>query len=99
MAKSKFRGHEIEYINDEWLYSDTKETVKSNYNERPCGNCGKPFTPEGHDGCLGTLKGIMNACCGHGEVKDAYIQFLDGSVVNGKNAISILDILKNHKEK
>lgn len=41
-----------------------------------CVKCSLPPTPEGHDGCLGTLKGdIMNACCGHGEERMAYIQY------------------------
>ncbi len=45
-----------------------------------CGYCGLAKTPEGHDGCLGTLPGdVMNACCGHGRPNEAYIQFWDGS--------------------
>jgi ribosomal protein L37AE/L43A len=41
-----------------------------------CGHCKKSKTPEGHDGCLGTLPGdVMNACCGHGEKVGAYIQY------------------------
>tara|TARA_R110000787_G_scaffold155864_1_gene269719 strand:+ start:473 stop:742 length:270 start_codon:yes stop_codon:yes gene_type:complete len=40
-----------------------------------CLHCKKNRTLEGHDGCVGTLKNVMNACCGHGEGKMAYIQF------------------------
>ncbi len=40
-----------------------------------CGYCDMKRTTEGHDGCIGTLEGVMNACCGHGEYKMAYIQF------------------------
>lgn len=43
--------------------------------KKVCGYCGKKRTTEGHDGCIGTLKGVMNACCGHGEVRMAYVQF------------------------
>lgn len=47
--------------------------------DQRCGFCGLAKTPEGHDGCLGTLPGVMNACCGHGRPHEAYIQFEDGS--------------------
>lgn len=41
-----------------------------------CLHCGLQVTPEGHDGCIGTLgNGVMNACCGHGSIDMAYIQF------------------------
>ncbi len=39
-----------------------------------CLHCKKHRTPEGHDGCIGTLKNVKNACCGHGEIKMAYVQ-------------------------
>jgi len=43
-----------------------------------CVKCKKGPTKEGHDGCLGTLPGnIMNACCGHGNDRQAYIQYGD----------------------
>lgn len=45
------------------------------YEKPKCGHCGIDRTPEGHDGCIGTLENVMNACCGHGETKHAYIQF------------------------
>lgn len=32
-------------------------------------------TIQGHDGCIGTLEGVMNACCGHGQDSCAYVQF------------------------
>lgn len=94
MAKHYLRGHEIEFTNDEWIYSDTKEPTVFNYINKPCGHCNKHYTPEGHDGCLGTLKGIMNACCGHGQANDADVQFLDGYSVHGEDAETILNILK-----
>jgi hypothetical protein len=36
----------------------------------------------------------MNACCGHGVVDEAYVQFLDGASVHGRDALTIIDILK-----
>lgn len=61
-----------------------------------CENCGIEETKEGHDGCLGELIGITNACCGHGNEKMAYVQFLDGTGVYGKDAIEIQKILKRN---
>lgn len=53
--------------------------MESNYlngYEKPiCGHCGLKRTPEGYDGCLGTIPGVMNACCGHGDENIAYVQF------------------------
>jgi hypothetical protein len=52
-----------------------------------CGHCKKGPTPEGHDGCLGTLPGpVMNACCGHGNDKQAYIQYWSGRNLRGNAA-------------
>ena len=84
MQKSKLRGHSIVYVNGEWLYEDTMTPTAGN--ERPCGHCGKPDTEEGHDGCLGTLPNVMNACCGHGADDCSYLQYWDGSILSGKNA-------------
>ncbi|KKM03778.1 hypothetical protein LCGC14_1770980 [marine sediment metagenome] len=91
---SKYRGHYIELFQGEWVYSDTKESVKVSYLARNCGICDKPYTDEGHDACLGTLKFVMNACCGHGNINEAYVQFLDGSCVRGKNAVALTEDTK-----
>ena len=101
MVKSHHRGHGIEIINNEWHYSDTKTLTVINgvYQERPCGYCGKNNTEEDHDGCLGVLPGIMNACCGHGVDREAYVQFLDGFVINGEDAVKILNVLKLYNSK
>ena len=94
----KHRGNDIECDNNDiWIYSDTKQPVSVNYKNKSCGNCGKNFTKEGHDGCLGTLMGLMNACCGHGESDAAYVQFLDGEVVRGEDATIIQNILKKYR--
>ena len=44
-------------------------------NSPTCNYCGLSRTPEGYDGCLGELENVMNACCGHGHVEKAYVQF------------------------
>lgn len=83
----KLRGHPIEHNGTEFVYSDTKESTVKTWRQRPCGKCGKFNTPEGHDACLGTLPNVINACCGHGNVKEAYIQFEDGSIARDEEAI------------
>ena len=91
MSSSYFcRGHEIVFVNDNWIYSDTKENVRDN-RDRSCGNCGKPITIEGHDGCLGNLPSVINACCGHGEIKNAYICFANGKRIKGIEARRFID--------
>ena len=94
MAKNYLRGHLIEFVDNEWVYCDTKESTADTWKKRPCGHCGLPNTIEGHDGCLGTLPGVMNACCGHGNINDAYIQFDDGVIVRHKNAERAIADLK-----
>ncbi len=90
----KLRGNAIEWNGKEWVYSDTKRPTVDHWREKSCGYCGLHFTKEGHDGCLGTLPGVMNACCGHGDINDAYVQFLDGVIVRGDDASKIMDILR-----
>lgn len=54
-----------------------------------CEKCGKVPSPEGHDGCLGALPGdIMNACCGHGNDNQAYIQYWTGRDLRGSEAVA-----------
>lgn len=53
-----------------------------------CLKCRRLPSIDGHDGCLGTLQGnIMNACCGHGNNKQAYIQYWDGTDIRGEDAV------------
>lgn len=61
-----------------------------------CKKCGELPTTEDHDYCLGTLPGVMNACCGHDDKRWAYVQFLDGVVISGESACVILEELKKH---
>lgn len=92
------RGHGIEQINGVFVYSDTKEPTAENYKARPCGHCGRHNTPEGHDACIGALDNVKNACCGHGVVEEAYVQFniraWEMIRINGQEA---LDYIEKHK--
>lgn len=81
-ARSHWRGNPIYYDEAEgWLYASDDTPVRDE--DRPCGYCGKERTPEGHDPCLGTLPGVLNACCGHGNPAEAYVQFESGVTVRG----------------
>lgn len=61
-----------------------------------CIHCHLPPTEDGHDGCLGILPEaiVMNACCGHGNDRQAYVQYWDGECVRGAEAITIIKELK-----
>lgn len=83
---SHWRGHKIYKHHNGWRYCDNHILVES-WPDRPCGHCGRPNTPKGHDGCIGELPGVQNACCGHGEIETAYIQYSDGNEVRGEEAI------------
>ena len=69
IARLFSRGHEIIYLNDVWIYADNFKPIND---DRPCKKCGMSPTKEGHDHCLGKLKGVKHACCGHG-VEKGYI--------------------------
>lgn len=88
------RGHAIEWDGERWVYVDTGEPTTAGWTVRPCGHCGLPNTPEGHDGCLGTLPGVMNACCGHGDEGSVYIQWPGGSTTDGKEAVRAIHQLR-----
>jgi hypothetical protein len=57
-----------------WHYMDGQSVPDNPAQYRPCPQCHKPPTPEGHDACLGTIPGALNACCGHG-VQEGYVQW------------------------
>jgi hypothetical protein len=69
MAHSYLRGHKLWFNRGEWKYCDNNQPID---NERPCKKCGQKPTKEGHDACLGKLKNVEHACCGHG-VSEKYI--------------------------
>jgi hypothetical protein len=83
-ATSYVHGHLIQRAGKCWTYRDNGEPIDK---RRPCARCGEATTKEGHDACLGTLPGIQSACCGHGELEAAYIQFADGSSIRGLAAV------------
>ena len=63
---SHSRGHLIRYdtTRQAWRYVSDEQLV--GHLERPCVRCGHVATVEGYDACLGQLRGVRAACCGHG---------------------------------
>ena len=84
-----FRGHEIVKQGERYVYADNGESVADTWTQRPCGHCGLPNTPEGYDGCIGEVKDAINACYGHGNSEEAYVQYGDGRRVGGSEALEI----------
>jgi hypothetical protein len=78
------KGWEIEWVNNIWVYSDTKEPIQGwGGPERPCKKCGF-VSPTGEpDRCLSVLPGVVNACCGHGSKESAYVEFSNGVILRG----------------
>ncbi len=67
-----------------------------------CLTCDKPAIRDGaeaYDPCIGKVHGAMNACCGHGTAKSAYIQFTNKDRIGGQDALDIMKIMKRVKEK
>ena len=89
---SYLRGHLIFFKDGEWFYADSNASTAGN--ERDCGYCGSENSKEGHDGCLGALPGVMNACCGHGITDDAYVQFSPEKCLRGEDAINEINCLR-----
>lgn len=70
-----------------------------------CRYCGLCRTQEGHDGCVGALEGVREACCGHGQTSEAYIQFdhsdyksePDKYRITGRDAVTYIQISRRGK--
>ena len=85
-SRSSWRGHPIVERDGNWVYVDDGSPVATTEGGiRPCGRCGQPG-PSGRadlDPCLSVLPGVDNACCGHGNRSESYIQFTNGVIVQG----------------
>jgi len=78
-AKGNIFSHKIFYceIDKAWKFKDNLEIVSETYLNRKCGLCMRDRTKQGHDPCIANLANVKNACCGHGDIEDAYVQFYD----------------------
>lgn len=60
-----------------------------------CAKCGASFEPGAEpDPCLGTLPGVVEACCGHGQLHKAYVMFEDGVLWRGVRRIERHDLTR-----
>ncbi len=101
--KETLRGNPIYYDGKIWRYVDSGVPAINTRETRTCGVCKKHWTKEGHDPCIGTLPGVKNACCGHGE-DEAYVQFDHIDYIHDSNRYRIggkdaLLYIKQAKEK
>jgi hypothetical protein len=83
--KKETKNTDTSYPRDDKNSNDLKTITNHSdpsSNRMPCVKCGKLPTEEGHDACLGTLPGVVDACCGHG-VKEPYIIFENGLTIRG----------------
>ena len=62
-ATSSERGWVTVWDGRVWRYADSGGVADG---RRACRRCGRVPTVEGHDACLGTVAGLISACCGHG---------------------------------
>jgi len=84
-AHSDMRGHETIFDDEigEWVYADDYSVADY---DRPCTRCGMMPTKDGHDACIPSLPGVINACCGHGNASKAYVMFRSGETIRGETA-------------
>ena len=95
-ATGYHRGHAMSYTDGAWRYADMAGLV-SDDPDPACGQCGRRSTPEGHDGCLGTLPGVRAACCGHGHKEEAYVSLVAGRRLSGREAIAWIERSTTHE--
>lgn len=60
---------------------------------RPCAKCNCYPNERGDDACIANLGNVMNACCGHGNIK-GYIQFDNGITIRGNFEIEYSEDFK-----
>lgn len=90
MDNDYWRGHAIAPRRDgAFVYLSDGVPVTEDPS-RPCGHCHLPNRPDGHDACIGHLKDVTNACCGHGIPYHAYVQFADGGRLAEADALQYI---------
>ncbi len=97
-GKSVYDDRDISFNGEVWFFCDSGESVRDSWMKEPCERCSKVRTTEGHDRCLGTLDGVRNACCGHGQIEKAYVQFWDKTQFDGNDAIAFFEQAKKDRQ-
>jgi len=55
-----------DFVKRAWFYADTGKSADI---VRPCKRCERLPTSKGYDACLGYIKEVESACCGHGVIE------------------------------
>jgi hypothetical protein len=88
-------GREIYYIGNEWCWAEDMTPIGMPW--RVCPHCGK-YPLEDHedppDPCMGWVPGIRYACCGHGNIEEAYVLLESDELYSGYDAILIIEHLR-----
>lgn len=91
MIKANFRGHII-------ICTDGKNWTMENGSpvdySIECKHCKENVNEQGHDKCISNLNGVRNACCGHGNNSEAYVQLNDGTTYYGDRAVAEIKKIK-----
>ena len=69
--------------------------------DNKCLHCDKFGIIDGdevYDPCIGKLEGVMNACCGHGHTRHAYVQFSPEKRIAGQEAIDYIKKERRHDQ-
>ena len=59
-------GNKAFYDQDSQTFRWLDDGLEVEGNPRPCPQCGQLPNENGHDPCIGTIPGVVSACCGHG---------------------------------
>ncbi len=80
MITATMLGHECywDVAAQFWRWMDNHEPTGWGVGiRRECVRCGQFPAANGHDACLGYIKGAIAACCGHG-IEDGSIKYANG---------------------
>lgn len=96
MITGRLRGHPIYFDSpsSRWRYVDTGEPTADTWRGRGCGECGMDTPDSGHDPCIEGLPVVQNACCGHGNRREAYVHFRLGLWCRGRLALLAMAVLR-----
>jgi hypothetical protein len=84
------RGHPVHFDWDRNCFMDCRTEKIVDINKLQCPACELFPTAEGHDACLGTIPGIIAACCGHGYRSECYVKPQHGQILTGIQAFKFL---------
>lgn len=57
-----------------------------------CLHCGATMQDGEPDACIGWVRGVSEACCGHGCTTNAYVVLAHGGTLTGVDALMFLDL-------